>query len=269
MMKKLRLRRDHFLLLQRNKNKKKHAGNKHHPHHDHHHHTDPEHHFVPTEVGTVVHAFAPLLHDHHHIHLQQHDVDIPLLLQACKTFHTQMERVGQAQSARDLSANIRKVELLYETAPADQRDTLTSLLQFEKSLNIHPLNGILHDPSGAIGLLWIRRSIAFQTCWYQKLLADPDADVTEAAKEAYRSNLQPFHGYLLQNIFLKVGIPAMTPPRNQLLARLGGFAEETMTLIQKQSIQRDLQRLVHVWDPLVTRMTSIMEELDMEDRRRI
>ncbi|GKY94827.1 hypothetical protein MPSEU_000447900 [Mayamaea pseudoterrestris] len=224
---------------------------------------------IATEVGAVADAFAPLIQEGNDEKCQ--DINIPQLLKACQTFQTQMERVGQARTSKDLFANIHKVQVLYQTAPLDQRDSMTRLLQYERSLNIHPPPGsrVLRDPSGAIGLLWIRRSIAFQTNWYRQVLADAKVDVTHAAKEAYRKELQPFHGYLLQNIFLGVGIPAMTPPRNQLLARLGGFVEENMTVAQQRATEKDLQRLVNVWDPLVTKWTSIMRTMDMEDWRKI
>jgi hypothetical protein len=220
---------------------------------------------IATEVGAVADAFDPLLQE-------SPDIDIPQLLKACHTFQSQMERVGQNRTSRDLAANIQKVQMLYNQAPLDKRDSMTCLLQYERSVNIHPPAGsrVLHDPSGAIGLLWIRRSIAFQTEWYRNVLNDPHVNVMEAAKEAYYKELQPFHNYLLQNIFLKVGIPAMAPPfRNQLLSRLGGFGQETMTAEQQKATERDLQRLVNVWEPLVKRWTSIMRSMDMEDWRRI
>jgi hypothetical protein len=231
---------------------------------------------IKTQVGTVADAFAPLLQPQQQQHandMAPPDIRIPQLLKACRTFQQQMERVGQARSSRDLSANIRKVQVLYDQAPHDHRDSMTRLLHYEKSLNIHPReSNVLKDPSAAIGLLWIRRSIAFQTHWYQQLLAadDPHSiDVTEAAKQAYRRELQPFHGYLLQNIFLGVGISAMTPPMIPLLARLGGFDDASMTSLQQQATLRDLRRLVNVWDPLLTRWTTIMKDMDMEDHRRI
>lgn len=227
---------------------------------------------IETEVGTVADAFAPLIQDNDtEKSASRPDIDIPQLLKACHTFHRQMERVGQGQSSRDLASNIHKVQALYQKAPLEQRDSMVGLLQYERSLNIHPPPGtnVLHDPSGAIGLLWIRRSLAFQTAWYRRLLSDATTNVMDAAKDAYRQELQPFHGYLLQNVFLNVGIPAMTPPRHQLLARLGGFVEETMSMMQQRATERDLQRLVHIWDPLVTKWTTIMKDLEMEDLRRI
>ena len=52
-----------------------------------------------------------------------------------------------------------------------------------------------------MGLLWIRRSLAFQSRLFESLLPSDGLHPKDAATEAYREILSPYHGWLLQKIF--------------------------------------------------------------------
>ena len=74
---------------------------------------------------------------------------------------------------------------------------------------IHRPNGLLCDPSAAIALLWMRRTLQFLSRCLRGLL-DRDANMTDVAAYAYRVELEPFHGWLLKN---SAGPPQRPNPR--------------------------------------------------------
>jgi len=186
-----------------------------------------------------------------------------------------MYDTGQRQSAKDLEGNLRKVEALYRVAPVDRRDTVSSLLEFEKELGVHHHDprkaGQVHlkDPSAAIGLLWIRRSLAFQYRLYKRLLENEDVDPRDAAMAAYQKELRPYHSWTLQRIFV-IGLKSQVPSRREIIfARLGGFAQEEYGEAEELATKRDLKELLDVWRPIIVRWKEIYNELDLEDKRRV
>jgi hypothetical protein len=195
-------------------------------------------------------------------------IHVPNLLRACQQLEHNMRRVGQTQSARDLHGNIKKVQALTKSAPRDSQTSLLELLAYEKNLNIHAAHAVLKDPSGAIGALWIRRAIAFQTQMYTTLLDDPSKEPKDAGMGAYKSVLAPFHGWTLQHLY-GVGIAATTPPRKQFLATLAGVEESEFGPRQEAALQRDLRQLVNQWEPLLEQWRTVYAELELEDTRRV
>jgi hypothetical protein len=225
-----------------------------------------------------------------------HDQEIYLarLLGACHAFAAAMRRVGQTQSAKDLMQNLQKVEeLLLEdgsssTANPQQQQTMSSWLRYEKEvLAVHggarcggtKNNAKLKDPSGAIGLLWIRRSIEFNCHFYSLVVGADDDSPTytpaEAALAAYRKVLQPVHSWTWRRLYT-IGIQSATPDRNDFLARVGGFdgfmdggksVHVVLTPQQERAAIRDLRRLVAAWLPLIDSWKQTFQNLDLEDKR--
>jgi len=189
-----------------------------------------------------------------------------------------------------------------------RHETLSSILHYEKKLGVHKpgsakkkkggdgddaSQAVLKDPSAAIGLLWMRRSFAFQCEWYRQLLDRPDRDPQQSAMIAYRKELQPYHRVVLQKLFA-AGIRSQTPHRREtIFARLGGLQQQNDqrqhhdsdveeeeeeeesdgTTGQDESltaaVEKDLRELVGVWKPLVTRWQEIFVKHGMDDRRRV
>lgn len=208
------------------------------------------------------------------------EIDMEQLLKACHKFENVMRFVGQTQSAKDLENNIQKVTNLFYTTSIDQRRTMSSLLQHEKAMGIHPdlSNEIednpqhageqkmrLKDPSCAIGLLWIRRSLQFNCRWYSNILEN-SLPPLEAAMDAYREELEPYHGWALRRLYV-LGIQKMTPPRKELFASLWG--RSSLSNDDEKIMEHDIHRLLSVWRPLIARWKSTFCELSMDDRRRV
>ena len=74
-----------------------------------------------------------------------------------------------------------KLEASYQRTPAHHRKTVSELLELEKARGVHQ-PGHLKDPSGAVALLWIRRSLSCQYRMYGILLEKRDP--VDAAVEA-------------------------------------------------------------------------------------
>jgi hypothetical protein len=177
------------------------------------------------------------------------EIDMDKLLRACRKLKHTMECVGQDANAADLARNIQKVQDLQASAPRGRRETLRSLLQFEKETGIHGRNAALKDPSGAVGLLWIRRSLAFQHRMYS-LVLNKNQPPTEAAFQAYKETLEPYHGWALQQIYT-VGLHTTTPPRDEMLQNLSGCrSKEQFGVDEEKKTVRDLQKLLEAWQPV-------------------
>lgn len=207
--------------------------------------------------------------------IDPHVLEMKPLLQAILQFEIVMRAVGQTQSAKDLHSNIRKVQEVYKRAPVEHRQSMRTLLQFEQTaLKAHdglPPNR-LKDPSAAMGLLWIRRSLAFNYRLYSRVIQDGrSAEPVQAALEAYQTELEPFHGWALRRLYT-LGIQAATPPRRELLATLAGRLGKNkhkvfLTPNEEKALLNDLERLVQTWGPLLDQWQDTFEELGLNDDR--
>jgi Glycolipid transfer protein (GLTP) len=213
-------------------------------------------------------------------------IDMQQLLSACRIFEGAMIDVGQKLSAKDLSNNMAKAMEFYQHHQ-DRTTDMRTILQLEKDLGIHDYSGeggklnLLKDPSCAMGLLWIRRSLQFQYTLFDALLhpssdnngensnePDESAVAARAAVRAYQTTLAPYHGFALRQIY-NVAVTTATPSRHEWLARLGGFAMVDFGPAQQAATQRDLERLLAIWKPLIEHWVHLYDELDLEDLRRV
>lgn len=218
-----------------------------------------------TRVGRLADGFARVAPDH---------IDMHQLLNACHGFCQAMVEVDQALSARDLRQNIGKAQRLLDQMPDTEKGsvTLPQLLAWEKAQNVHNYAAdgtltALHEQSGAMGLLWIRRSLQFQYHLFNALLLG-EIEAADAATAAYQATLQPFHGWALQQVY-QVALKSGTPSRDEWLARLGGFPGHTFGPAQEHATKRDLQHLLKIWQPLIEQWQQIYLNLNLEDRRRV
>jgi hypothetical protein len=121
------------------------------------------------------------------------------LLLACKECASVLKCIGQRLPAWEMTGNIKKLQASYQRTPAHRRKTMSELLEFEKATGVHSHQaGHLKDPSGAVALLWIRRSLLYQYRMYSLLLQKRDP--VEAAVEAYNAEFRPYNGWMLQKI---------------------------------------------------------------------
>ena len=162
--------------------------------------------------------------------------------------------------------NLRKARKAWESyaveGSAKRVATLRGLLEAEKASNIHKEGAVLCDPSAAIALLWMRRTLQFLGRCLQGLI--DDVNIAEVGGEAYRLELEPFHNWLLKQTFSMAltGFPA----RKEIFTRLGAHVQESD---RDRIVPLELQQVLAQLHLVVESMRSLFEELDLEDMRKV
>jgi Glycolipid transfer protein (GLTP) len=128
--------------------------------------------------------------------------------------------VGMTLGQKDIVQNIAKIEhaihsfVDHRLAAADDNDeeegpvsspTLRELLQYEVDAAIQDLARLpqLKEKSAAMGLLWVRRQLQYQTAIFVNVMEMPERfESTRAAVQgAYNEVYNKYHGWAVQKIF--------------------------------------------------------------------
>lgn len=209
------------------------------------------------KLDDVCHAFSSVQ--------KGNEVDTAQLLKACKAHLAFMKNGGSSLRlvAKDLESNMHKAEKVYKKSPKEHK-CLSSLLQCEKDKDIH--NGDeLHEKSAAMGLLWIRRSLAFQLDLYSSLIHG-QVHPKEAAYCAYKKHLAPYHGWALRKVF-PASLTAM-PDREVFIAKCADELHE-LNEEEETKVVRKLRALISTLQPLLAVWKDEFIRLDLEDTRRV
>ncbi|KAL7530414.1 hypothetical protein ACHAXR_003486 [Thalassiosira sp. AJA248-18] len=195
------------------------------------------------------------------------DIDTAKLLKAIRAHLELMKSGGAALCivAKDLESNLHKAEALFKKSPTECK-TLASLLELERSSDIHDGNE-LQDPSAAMGLLWIRRSLAFQSHLYSSLIPPDGPHPKDAANEAYNEHLSPYHGWMLRTVF-PASLSQM-PHREVFLSKFGEVDIDDLDHETESKIVRKLRALASTLEPLLGAWKYNFEEMNLEDTRRV
>lgn len=181
-------------------------------------------------------------------------IDMQYLLRACKECASVLKSIGQRLPAWEMESNIKKLEASYQRTPARRRKTVSELLEFETATGVHQ-PGHLKDPSSAVALLWIRRSLSCQYRMNGMLLEKRDP--VEAAVEAYKAELLPYNGWMEQKIGLVLA--KAVPSRVETLAGLGGFEKRAFGEIEEIVTTTDLKQLLSTWSPILARWKQFLK----------
>lgn len=195
------------------------------------------------------------------------EVDTAQLLKACRAHLIFMKSAGSSLRlvAKDLESNLQKAEKPFKKSPKEGK-TLASLLESEREAGIHQGN-VLKEQSAAMGLLWIRRSLAFQLDLYTSLLSEDGQHPRDAAYDAYTKHLSPYHGWALRKVF-PASLSQM-PHREAFIAKFGGVNLDELNDDYDREVVKKLKSLVAAWDPLIRNWERDFERLDLEDVRRV
>jgi hypothetical protein len=81
--------------------------------------------------------------------------------------------------------------------------TLRDLLEHEIDMESHPSLPRLKDKTAAMGLLWVRRQLAYQTAIFTNILKVPKTfpDANAAVSAAYLEVYGKYHGWAVQKVF--------------------------------------------------------------------
>lgn len=212
------------------------------------------------KLDASLHAFKDVL--------KGGDLDVAKLLEAIRAHLALMRSGGAALKlvARDLESNLNKAENLFRTLPDRDRRSLEVLLHSEKQEGVH-FGNELDNKSGAMGLLWIRRSLEFQRNFYLALIPPNGRHPKDSAVTAYERVLSPYHGWLLRSIF-PASLSQM-PSRDVFIARFAGIELEDLSQEIESQVIRKLRSLVLTWEPLLVKWKDIFERLDLEDVRQV
>eukprot|EP00580_Thalassiosira_gravida_P000783 CAMPEP_0201604000 /NCGR_PEP_ID=MMETSP0492-20130828/4268_1 /ASSEMBLY_ACC=CAM_ASM_000837 /TAXON_ID=420259 /ORGANISM="Thalassiosira gravida, Strain GMp14c1" /LENGTH=359 /DNA_ID=CAMNT_0048067915 /DNA_START=124 /DNA_END=1203 /DNA_ORIENTATION=+ len=199
--------------------------------------------------------------------LNGNEVDTAQLLKACRAHLLLMKSGGAALRvvAKDMETNLNKAESLFHKLPPKEGRYLASLLENERQSGIH-VGSELKDASAAMGLLWIRRSLAFQLEFYASLIPSNGRHPKDVAMDAYYNTLSPYHGWLLQKVF-PLSLSQM-PERQVFIAKFGGREVDELDRESEREIVKKLKMLVATWDPIINSWRYEFERLDLEDTRR-
>lgn len=119
--------------------------------------------------------------------------------------------VGMSLGQKDVVQNVAKMERAAQ-AWIDHRSELgedpvsprlSDILQYELDTEEHPNLPRLKESSGAMGLLWVRRQLEYQTVIFENVLEVPDKfpEAVDAVSAAYSTVYGQYHGWAVQKIF--------------------------------------------------------------------
>lgn len=139
--------------------------------------------------------------------------------------------VGMNLGHKDVVQNVAKIEQAVHSWLDNQRDlrslseiesqtgcpiielrssnlcspTIRELMQDEVDMDIHPTNRLprLKEKTAAMGILWVRRQLHYQTGVFGNLLVVPESFPTteRAVASAYKEVYDKYHGWAVQKIF--------------------------------------------------------------------
>ena len=123
--------------------------------------------------------------------------------------------VGMNLGQKDIVQNVAKIEkAVHEWLDRRMTDqssedgnpsgpTLRDLLSYEAEVETHPNLPRLKDRTAAMGLLWVRRQLQYQTALFANILEVPNgfATANAAVSAAYSEVYGKYHGWAVQKIF--------------------------------------------------------------------
>jgi hypothetical protein len=149
--------------------------------------------------------------------------------------------------------------------------SLRALAETEKLSGVQLAPGRMVE-SASLALLWATRMQSFWLEMLRVLADNAKANVhmpTYAASEVYRRDVEPYHGFLLRNIF-KTALQAL-PSRSEMIRRLalGGNTPGTPPPEQIERLRHDLKRCVDVTSRVVASLRGMLADLSLHDDQKV
>ncbi|XP_032668563.1 glycolipid transfer protein [Odontomachus brunneus] len=149
-------------------------------------------------------------------------------LQAARDVVQIVHKLGKlfAPVRYDMQGNIEKLTIRY-SMDKNNNSTLQDMVLLEKSTE--------KDLIAVDALMWLRRALHMILLFFEKIVDDHKAgkateDLVAFLKEAYHETLEPYHGWMAQQLF--GFLSRMAPTRSQILLALadGEMGKEEITL---------------------------------------
>lgn len=160
-------------------------------------------------------------------------------------------------------AKVRQALVKQSAANGGVPPTLRAVLSAERAQGMHA-PGRLADPSAAVALLWMHRSLSFQHAMLDGLCSRRDTKLADVAREAYTKHLEANHSWLLKNTF-KMSLSSL-PTRDELYSRL---APSTRRADEREQIcLQEIREFSLAAGPVVQAIRSTFEELGLSDDKK-
>jgi hypothetical protein len=120
-----------------------------------------------------------------------------------QTVHSWLDHRREGVSLQGLCEN-EGISESCTVPPSELRSpTLRELLQHELETEAHPTLPRLKDKTAAMGLLWVRRQLHYQTASFKNVLTVPRRfpSTKDAVSAAYQEVYDKYHGWAVQKIF--------------------------------------------------------------------
>jgi len=196
------------------------------------------------------------------------ELHVDRMLHACHVFAGILEKSSPRAVHRDFRANLKKAEDLVKRSREEDETTATTLKQvltYERDvIGLHK-GSHLKDPSGAVGFLWMRRSLEFQSSMYDGLIRGMSS--SEAALRSYNTQLRPYHGPVLRRFYTSFFRYQM-PPRESMLRILGKSSDmpsPSMESCDETRVIMDMLGVIKAWNPMLQKWKRDFEDLNLED----
>ncbi|EGI57776.1 PREDICTED: glycolipid transfer protein isoform X1 [Acromyrmex echinatior] len=155
-------------------------------------------------------------------------IDTENFLQAARDVVRTVDKFGKlfAPVRHDMQGNIDKLTTRY-CMDKTANSTLQDMILLEKSTE--------KDLIAIDALMWLRRALHLILLFFERIVethktGEATEDLVAFLREAYKETLEPYHGWLAQQLFNLLS--RMTPSRSQLLLALadGEIGREEITL---------------------------------------
>ncbi|XP_050452446.1 glycolipid transfer protein [Cataglyphis hispanica] len=163
-------------------------------------------------------------------------------LEAARNVVRTVDKFGKlfAPVRYDMQGNIDKLTTRY-SMDKKNNSTLQDMILLEKSTE--------KDLIATDALMWLRRALHMILLFFEKIVEDHKTgktteDLVAFLKEAYKETLEPYHGWMAQQLFNLLS--RMTPTRSQLLFALadGQPDKEEVTLYNMELFLINLKKNV-------------------------
>lgn len=197
------------------------------------------------------------------------ELDVERLVAAFRTSLATTEVFGSMMTpaVKNDVANLEKLTKAW--AELGQRHgkpqvaTLRGLLEAERRSGIHKPGGVLRDPSAAIALTWLRRSLNFQRGLLEGLRSDRTAALSAVGAAAYKAHLECYHNWMLKGTF-KVGLSGL-PAREAFFEKL---CPELARGQREVVCYREVAEVVAIQRRIDETLGALLVALDLDDQRK-
>jgi len=145
--------------------------------------------------------------------------------------------------------------------------TLRQLLLHEIEMDIHPSSKLprLKDNTAAMGLLWVRRQLHYQTVIFRNVNSVPEVypSVMKAVGAAYTEVYDKFHGWAVQKIF-NYSFQA-APDAEEIFRHMNPVDLARIKLAPEDGDGNDIIDYVHTEDPVIDESNPYLDSISLQE----